>query len=996
MANKRRFLAKASSAAILIGLTYPVHAQSTGPVGTPSTNEQATSESRPVASPKPDDEPQAPRDAEDIVVTGSRIQRADYVAESPIVSIGQNTIQNNGTPALDQALDTLPQFTGSATGQSPTATTGQARSAGRATANLRGLGAPRTLVLLDGRRLQPSDPFNVVDLNVLPSSLIQTVEVITGGASAVYGSDAIAGVVNFKLDSRFRGLRLDADNLVAAAGDGRTTTVSAVAGTRFADDRGNAVLSVQYLDRAEIFRSERRFFDNVNGASQGAAGLISPTGTNLVSNAALTALFRGKYGLSAQPTNGANLSLNPDGSVYGNIGAINFKNQPQYFYNAAANSVQFVRDLTLQAPLRRISTFGRVSYKLSDSIEAYAQGFYTHYKTDQNTVGVNVSETATTVPVTNPYITPDLAALLASRPNPTARFQYSYNTARISPLRFTQTNDVYQLLGGFKGKLGLGDFSYDIYASHGETRQVQTSIGYVNRQAFTNVVNAADGGNSLCAGGYSLFDLTPVSAACKAYLGRATSGLEKVGQTEASANLEGALLTLPAGDVRVAAGLDYRRNSFTSLPDAQFTNDELQGGIIVRPGQGTQNVVDAFGEVFVPLLEELPLIRKLSIDVAYRYSHYDTSGGVSSYKASTEWELARPLAIRAGYQRAIRAPSVGELFGASRNGSSVIGTPQQGGGDPCDIRSVYRTGANAAQARTLCIAQGVPVGLVDTLQVSGTAAGTQLTGNPNVSPEIADTFTVGGIFRSPVGGLFSEFTTSVDFYKIKIRNAIGTVPASVSLQTCFNGTGQNPTYSNDNAFCRNIVRNGAFINYVVEASANLARYETSGIDVETDWRIRADMLGLNPDFGALALNAVVSYVDSYKIQTTPTGALLDYVGTIGNNTIDTESLSHPKWRVTASGTYSVGPLSLGVRYRSIGKMANSVNVGSALTASGVAAVHYFDLNGRIAVRDGFEFRFGVVNLGDTQPPVFTGQAATDPSTYDLVGRRFFAGVTAKF
>lgn len=988
MANKHRMLAATSVGTILIFLSAPAYAQS---AGTAATDAQVPAGSLPSEPETP-----TPEKAGDIVVTGSRIQRADYTAESPIVSIGQSAIQNNGTPALDQALNTLPQFTGSASGQSPTATTGQARSAGRATANLRGLGAPRTLVLLDGRRLQPSDAFNVIDLNVLPSSLIQNVEVITGGASAVYGSDAIAGVVNFKLTPRFTGLRLDADNLVTSAGDGRTTTLSAVAGTRFGDDRGSVVLSVQYLDRAEIFRSSRRFFDNVNGASQGAAGLVAPTGTNLVSNAALTALFRGKYGLSAQPTNGANLSVNPDNTLYGNIGAINFKPQPQYFFNAAANTVQFVRDLTLQAPLRRISAFGRASYELSDSIEFYSQGLYTHYKTDQNTVGVNVSEPATTVPVTNPYIPADLAGLLASRPNPTARFIYYYNTARISPLRFTQENDVYQLLGGFKGKIGLGDFSYDIYASQGETRQLQTSVGYVNRQAFLNVVNAADGGNSLCAGGYALFSLAPVSDACKAYLGRPTSGLERFKQTEASANIEGGLLRLPAGEVRLAAGLDYRRNSFTSRPDLQFINDELQGGIIVRPGQGTQNVVDAFGELFVPLLDGLPLIRKLSVDVAYRYSHYDTSGGVSSYKASTEWELARPLAVRAGYQRAIRAPSVGELFGAARFGSSTIGTPQQGGGDPCDIRSVYRTGTNAAQVRALCLAQGVPPGLVDTLQTSGTAAGTQLTGNTGLTPEIADTFTVGAILHSPVGGIFSEFTTSVDFYKIQIRDAIGTVPASVSLQTCFNGTGQNAAYSNDNAFCRNIVRNGASINYIVEASANLARYETSGIDVEADWKIRADSLGLGPDFGSLSLNTVVSYVDTYKIKTTPTGALLDFAGTIGNNTIDVESLSHPKWRVTASGTYNVGPVSLGVRFRSIGKMTNSVNVGSTLTAAGVKGVHYFDLNGRIAVQDGTEFRFGVLNLGNTQPPVFTGQAATDAATYDLVGRRFFAGITAKF
>lgn len=946
-----------------------------------------------------DSPPQSADDSKpqgEIVVTGSRIQRADYKAESPIVTIGQSTIQNNGTPALDQALNTLPQFTGSATGQSPTATTGQARSAGRATANLRGLGAPRTLVLLDGRRLQPSDPFNVIDLNVLPSSLIQNVEVITGGASAVYGSDAVAGVVNFKLVPRFTGLRLDADNLIAAPGDGRTTTVSAVLGGQFADDRGGALISVQYYDREEILRSARRFFDDVNGASQGAAGLYSPTGTNLPTQAAINSIFRTKYGLSTAPTTGAAISVNPDGTLYGNIGQINFKPQPQYFYNAAANTVQFTRDLTLQAPLTRVSTFARANYKLTDAVEVYGQLLYTHYKTDQNTVGVNVGESSTTVSASNPFIPADLKAILNSRPNPTAPFQYNYNTARISPLRFTQENDIYQALGGFRGKLGIGDFSYDAYFSHGETTQTQTSIGYVDRQAFQNVTGAADGGNSICAGGYSLFDLAPVSDACKAYLGRPTNGTEKFKQTEAELNLEGGLIHLPAGEVRLAVGTDYRRNSFASRPDAQFTNNQLQGSVVVTPGQGSQSVYELFGELFVPLLSDLPLIRKLSIDGAYRYSHYNTSGGVNTYKVSGEWNVFTPLTFRGGYQRAIRAPSVGELFSGVRQGSSTIGTPSQGGGDPCDIRSAYRTGANGAQVRALCLAQGIVPAIIDTFQTNGTTVATQQAANSSLTPEIADTFTAGGVLTSPFGGILSGLSASVDWYKIKIRGAIGAVPASVSLQTCFNGTGQNPTYDINNPFCQNIKRISGGINNVIEASANLARYESSGIDGEIDWNIKAESLGLNPSYGSFATNVVVSYIPQYKIQTSAAAALLNYAGTIGNNTIDIESLSHPKWRVTASGTYNVGAFSIGVRYRYIDKMKNSVGVGSTVVANGVDSVGYFDINARVAISDQFQFRFGVVNVGDTQPPVFTGQAATDPSTYDLVGRRFFAGVTAKF
>ncbi len=643
-----------------------------------------------------------------------------------------------------------------------------------------------------------------------------------------------------------------------------------------------------------------------------------------------------------------------------------------------------------------MSTFARTNYKLTDSIEAYGQLLYTHYKTYEDTVGVNVGESTTTVSASNPSIPADLRTILASRPNPTAPFQYNYNTARISSLRFTQENDIYQALGGVRGKIGLGDFSYDAYVSHGQTTQTQTSIGYVDRQAFQNVTGAADGGNGICPGGYSLFDLAPVSDACKAYLGRTTSGQDRFKQTEAELNIEGGLIHLPAGEVRLATGGDWRRNSFTSRPDAQFVNNQLQGSVVVAPGSGSQSVYEFFAELFVPVLSDLPLIHKLSLDGAYRYSHYNTSGGVNTYKVSGEWSVVQPVTFRGGYQRAIRAPSVGELFSGVRQGSSSIGTPQQGGGDPCDIRSAYRRGADGAQVRALCLAQGIVPAIIDTFQTNGTTVATEQTAKPGLTPEIADTFTAGAVVTSPFGGILSGFSASVDWYKIKIRDAIGTIPASVSLQTCFNGTGQNPSYDIANPFCQNINRISGGIHNVIEASANLARYVSSGIDGEVDWTIKAESVGLKPGLGSFATNVVVSYVPQYKIQTNSTAALLNFAGTIGNNTIDVESLSHPKWRVTASGTYNVGALSLGVRYRYIDKMANSVGVGSSVVANGVKSIGYFDINGRVQISDQFQFRFGVINVGDKQPPVWTGQAATDPSTYDLIGRRFFAGVTAKF
>ena len=674
-----------------------------------------------------------------IVVTGSRIARQDYTAESPIVTVQNEFLQTQGPSTVDQALNTLPQFTFSSGAQtSGGGGTGASRAGGRATVNLRGLGTARTLVLIDGRRAQPSDPLGAVDLNTISSAIIGSVETITGGASAVYGSDAIAGVVNFRLNTNFTGLRLDADAGVTSRGDGASYSLAATAGQSFADDRGKVLMSVSYFNRSAAYRNDRSFFDDRLGTCCYTNGLVVADGTNLVSATALRNLFANRYGTTV-PSVAASLSLNRDGTVFGTTaGGPNLRLGPQDgFIVSELGSVSQLsgNDAEIQSPLERYTAFARGEFELSDGLSVYGQIMYANYTTEvlSESGVLQAITTPIRVRADNPFVTPDLRTLLASRPRPNDPFNYYFTGTRASRISFRQEYDVSQIIAGFKGRIGGLGWTYDVYGSHGRTNQDETSRGYISRQRFNNLVNGvnaagtADGGQSICQGGYPIFGLDPISQQCADYLLSPTLNRARYTQDVIEGTLQGGLFELPGGEVRFAAGADYRKNTYRYDADAQFNTTILidaAGNQTVTPPavlgtsganstSGSVNVTEFYAELLVPILKDTPFFQDLSLDLAYRYSDYNSVGGVSTYKAGADWSVTDWFALRGGYSRAIRAPGVGELFGERRGVGSNIGSTAAGGGDPCDFRSTLRRGPNGAQVRALCVALGIPAAGVD-------------------------------------------------------------------------------------------------------------------------------------------------------------------------------------------------------------------------------------------------------------------------------------------
>ncbi|ASD26220.1 TonB-dependent receptor plug domain-containing protein [Brevundimonas diminuta] len=945
-------------------------------------------------------------DLGDVVVTGSRIARQDYVSTSPIVTVGQEDFQATGSVTIDSLINDLPQFV-----PSVSSTSNNPSNGGQANIDLRGLGSQRTLVLMNGRRVVPSNADGTVDINILPTPLIRNVEVISGGASAAYGSDALSGVANFILNDRFEGVQVDAQYGVTDRDDGETESYSVTLGGELADGRGHAVVSLGRSLRSLIYNADRDF-----SAISGRSG-TTPLGNtvfdanNLPSQAAINAYF-GRTDVAATGSFG----FNNDGSIFAYQGTRNYRSPggidfdgfaapgTDYAYNTGALNY-------LQLPLERWNAFGSLSYELSEAAEVYASLLLTDYQTaNELAPSPAASSTGFRVPVTNPFIPADLAALLATRANPGASFRLDKRFNDVGGRRANEDYTVYQGMAGIRGSLvGLRDWTYDVYAQYGRQERTTTQVGNISRSAVQTLLDAPDGGRSLCAGGFDPFGESNLSAECIAFIGRTSVNNNVMTQSVVEASLQGGLADLWAGELRFAAGLQYREDGFDFRPDASLarTNpivtrpdggttggSEIAGFNAQNPFSGSINSLEAFVELLAPLARDLPFVKSLDLNLGYRVAESSTVGGLPSYKAEIDWAITDILRFRGGIQRAVRAPSIGELFAPLNVSFPQIGASSATGlgGDPCDSRSSYRIGPDAAKVAALCSAQAAAAGSPNYIytnnQVPGFAGG-----NPDLDEETADSFTAGLVLTSPFASPWlSGLSASVDYYSIEIENVIGAVSAANMLQGCFNAQGQNPTYDNANSYCQ-LFRRDPLSGSVVGASevnANLATLKTSGVDAQLDWRVSMADAGL-PDWGDLNLNVIVGWLESRERQDVPGAPLIDRVGTVDVVTAG-QFNSFPEWKSLTSLNWSRGAFGLGVRWRYVAEM-------EAFTSREVLeATHYLDLNGRWDLSESISLRATVNNVTDEEPQTWNpgAQANTDPSTYDILGRRYSIGLTARF
>lgn len=954
----------------------PEQIASAGPALAPSSPAAADSSGQPLA---------------EVVVTGSLIGQRQNTPSTPIVTMGSAAIKSTGAVTLEGALSELPQF-----GVGSGSTTNGFFASGQASLNLRGLGPSRNLVLLDGHRMQPDATDQSVDINMIPPALIESVDVITGGASAVYGSDAVAGVVNFRTKKHFSGVQLDAEYAPTQSYGGAPQEYALTAGGNFADDRGNAVVSIDYTKRGAIPFLAVPFDRAFPGYTEfeTGQGTYDPTG-NPPSQAAMNALFGG-YG-AAPPPNTSLLGINPDDSLFAATnGLANFKGGLALRPDGQQIAYTLI-DSTIQTPLERYILFGRSTYEITDDISAYAQVHFVNYTSDTLAESGN---TVLSVPVTNPFIPSDLASLLASRADPTAPFSWYKRFYEAGPRDFNRTFNMFQIEAGLSGSVRPIHASWDVYVSRGTTNIQEKVSGSVVASALDTLVDAPDGGESICAGGYNPFGLTTLSQACYSYLTRTPLQVTKLTQDVAQATLRGPLWKLPMGEVRYAVGVDYRKNGFDYSPDSDISLGTIVGVPSAGPSSGTSNVKEEYAEVRVPLLTGKPLAKAADLDLAYRHSDYNLAGAINAYKADFTWTIVHPVRLRGGYERAVRAPNVGELFLAPSSDFAQIGEPTAGGGDPCNYNSSARQGPSAAQVRALCLAQGISPSLIDTYYYGNTDVPSVDQGNTKLTPETADTYTAGVVLTAPSGHpLLSRMQLSLDYYDISVKKVIGVLPGGLSLDKCFNLDGSNPTFSSSNQYCQLLTRDPVTggITSLLQETANLGALKTRGIDVEFNWSFGLDSLGIAAPSGVIELKTVGSRLLDYEVQALPGGPFSDYTNTVSPPNGGSYG-SLPRWKDVTTVGYLQGSWSAGLRWRYIGAMRSLATVSDPQsTTPGTTAYSLFDLFGAWDVSDHLKINGGVNNLMNRQPMVVDGiPGNTEPSTYDVLGRSFFIAVSARF
>lgn len=978
----------------------------------------------PTASAGPPDKSES---IEAIVVTGSRISRRDYQSDSPIVTVDQSTLAAAGQPTLDRAIGQMPQFA-AAQGMSEVGDVQGATgfAGGQSYGDLRGLGPNRALVLMDGRRLMSSNPNGSVDLNTIPMSMIENVEVITGGASATYGSDAIAGVLNFKLRQNFSGAEISVTHGATTHGDGATEHVSALLGENFADGRGNSVLAFEYSERGVVHGADRPFFENIRELARPPEGIM-PAGTfgaapTIGAVNSVLAGYPGTTPIAGTGLYNGSLGVNTDGSIFTDLAAPNcvqnYKGLGQKGVNIGKGCTQVQVGLgqffAIQVPLTKYNVFARSTYKLGEDVSAYTQfSFMESSARDETAAGSTGPGKELYVPLNNPFVVnnPGLQTILASRTadpaNPNALTQPLVLTKlltgsgdRIQTFKY----DVYQAIAGLKGDIPGMDLTWDVYGSFGRTLFNNPQQNDSSKTAFAAILNGTanyQGATGTCIGyAWNPFGSNPLSAGCREYATRQNNNVNTMTQKNVEGTLQGKILTLPAGELRFALGADYRGSSFDYQPDQGLINNDSFSYDTTIPTSGTQNVREVFGELLVPVLKDLPLIQELSLDLGARRSQYDGFGGVNTWKADLNWKPVSALTVRGGYARAIRAPSLGELFAPTVTGNLNIGAGPSAG-DPCATGSVFRTGANAAQVAALCQAQGIPAALYPTYtygvdSVHGTSGG-----NPTLTPETANTFSIGTVWSPHFdSALMRKFQVSVDYYNISISNAVGSLSLTDILPRCFNSDGiSNPSYSTANIYCQQIVRDRSTGDIVLghEGLLNLASYKTDGVDTEFDWSFGLDALGLSDNAGTFRLNSLISYTHTFKVASLPGSPVLDFAGSIGNSEVSPE-MAHPHWKANTAFGYSIGPVSAAVHWRYIAAMKHQdLVVDPTATTPGVGTYNYFDIDAHWAVINHLELTAGLTNIGDKAPPFVSGQPlTTDTATYDIIGRTYYVGFKAKF
>ena len=935
--------------------------------------------------------------AEEIVVTGTRILRQDYTAASPVVSLNAEQFSITGTINAEELINTLPQVV-------PSYSAGNNNPGnGQSWINLRGLGSVRNLVLVNGKRMVPSNEDGIVDINTIPTAMIERVEVLSGGASAAYGSEAIAGATNFILKDDFEGVDLNVQTGVSAESDTDITNIELVLGSDLADGRGNVMTWATYNEREGLSKGDRAFSRQaVSQTSFFPSGHVRRAAGNSWTLDSVQDVFVNQYGAAAPSALGT-LVGNDDGTLFTQggegEGVINFREvigegidglyvaqnfiDEEYSYN-------FEPFNNLVIPQDRLNFGAKLNYDVSDNVEVYTQLLFTNYSSDTRLApspaptGRNITNPAAgfefTVPYDNPFVAnnPGLSAILASRTGdnvgldgsgPTEDFIYRRRFIENGPRIESYERDVYQWIGGVTGEL-TDNWSYDVYYSQGKYNEQLDQNGNVSVTRVESLLDAPDGGVSICAGGLNPIGANTLSRACADYVGVLAKNTTQIDHRHAEAVLSGNVFAMPGGDASLAVGLFWQEFDYRFLADEILATGDVSGFNAQDNIIGKTDNNDIFAELRLPVLDAV------EVTAGFRRSDHSISGANNSYKLEMDWAITDSLRFRASGQRAVRAPNIGELFSPQNEDNPDVN-------DPCNFDGAFRTGPDAAQVESLCVAQGILPSEIATYSQSTDQISAFRGGNLDLQEETADTFTVGVVLQPT-----DRLQVSLDYYNIEVVDVIDFVDPSIVTSRCFNAAGANPTYDINNEWCTKFGRSptsGEIID-LLELYENIGGLKTDGFDLQVDW-------GLSFGSHDVSFNWISTFVNENSESPQPGDAYIDYVGSIGDDVGEAK----PDFKATFNTMWIWNKWSTVLRLRYLPSMIHeeAVLVGSSnpddCDCTGVSAVTYADLSASYQATDSMQFRLGIRNLTDEAPQLYTPDqdSGTNPTVYDVVGRSYY-------
>jgi outer membrane receptor protein involved in Fe transport len=936
---------------------------------------------------------------EKLEITGTRVPSPNIESVSPIAVISADDIKIEGVRNVENLLNNLPQVFADQGGNVSNG------ASGTATVNLRNLGADRTLVLVNGRRLpagSPRGPY-AADLNQIPAALIRRVEVLTGGASAVYGSDAVAGVVNFIMNDKFQGVQGEVNysfynhkqdnaqgvaDIVAAravtnpanfkvpgdvSSDGEESDYNLTLGSNFADGKGNATVFMGYKKTRAVLQATRDYSScSLSSSSAGFACGGSSTsypGRFIDNNTGRSYTVADASGTVRPFSSGTDLY---------NFGPLNYYQRPSERYTAAAFA----------------------HYDVNPNVRVYTELSLHDDSTTAQIAPSGLFGLVTDVNYANPLLSQSWRNTLGLRnPGDTASMSILRRNVEGGGRQDTIDHTSYRGVVGIKGDFAK-NWNYDVYLMRG---RVNYSESYLNdfsqaRSARAmDVVTGAngqpacrsvvDGSDPTCVP-YNIWRLGGVTPDALAYL--QTPGLQrgyteqKVQSASLSSDLGSYGVQVPGAKsgVGVAFGVERRTEKLELQTDSAFSSGDLfgQGGPTIGLG-GQYTVSDFFGEVRVPLIEGREFAEVLALSGSYRYSDYSTGQSTDTYGLGLDWSPTKTIKLRGSYQQAVRAANVIELYQAQ--GIQLYDMDS----DPC-------AGPTPARSLADCARTGVTASQYGRIVDSAAGQYNQLAGgNPQLKPETGKTSTL-GIVLTPM----KDFNVSLDYFQMKVEDVISTLPSPTVLQLCLD-RGQ---------FCNLIQRDALGTLWltpqarIIATNQNLSKWKTSGFDVSGDYNTK-----LQDGWGSLNVNFIGTYLKEFKQEPIPGQGEYDCAGLYGSGVCGTPL---PEWRHKARFTWTT-PWSVDVAltWRYIAEVKFERTSSNPLLSGPYNSVdeklkaqNYIDLAGSWNITKNLTLRGGINNLFDESPPLSSqvgagfGNGNTYPQVYDALGRRIFASLTAKF